>query len=250
MRRACRPALARPRQSMALVLRIGTRQARSLRVLVQAEQHAQLGGGLVGAGAVGLVDDEDIGDLQDARLDRLDVVAHAGHRHDDHRLRRAHDLDLGLPRADRLDDDDVEASGVERAHGVAGGGGQPAEAATAGHAADEDVGVAGQLLHADAVAEDRAAGEGAAGVDGDDADALVAPPQFARQLHHERALARAGRAGESDDVRVAAVGVQLREDALRLRARGSRSGDDTRQRAPVAVEQPRRRCPRSAVSPC
>ena len=41
---------------------------------------------------------------------RLNVVAHAGHRHDDDGLRRAHDLDLGLAGADRLDDDGVEAA--------------------------------------------------------------------------------------------------------------------------------------------
>ncbi len=41
----------------------------------------------VGAGMVGFVDHEDVGDLHDAGFDRLDVVAHAGHEHH-HRHRR------------------------------------------------------------------------------------------------------------------------------------------------------------------
>ena len=192
---------------------------------------------LVGVGPVGLVDDEDVGDLQDAGFDGLDVVAHARHSDHHHRLRRAHDLDLGLAGADRLDDDCVEAGGVQRADGVARGGGEPADTAPAGHAADEDLGVARQLLHADAVAEDRAAGEGAAGVYGDDADALLPLAELAGQLGHERALARSRRAGEADDVRVAAVGMQPRQHRARFGRAVLDERDDASQRAAVAREQ-------------
>ena len=55
----------------------------------------------------------DVGDLEDAGLDRLDVVAEPGRGHDDRGVRGARDLDLVLADADRLDDDDVEARDVE-----------------------------------------------------------------------------------------------------------------------------------------
>ena len=57
----------------------------------------------VGALAVGLVDDEHVADLEDARLGRLDTVAHPGREQDDGRVGEARDLDLGLADADRLD---------------------------------------------------------------------------------------------------------------------------------------------------
>ena len=74
--------------------------------------------GAIGALAVGLVDDEHVGDLEQARLDRLDVVAQAGDRHDDRRVRRPHHVDLVLPDADGLDQDPLKAHRVEDVHDV------------------------------------------------------------------------------------------------------------------------------------
>ena len=124
----------------------------------------------VGALAVGLVDDEDVGDLHDAGLDRLHVVAGAGHEHDDRDVRRADDVHFVLADADGLDDDDVLARGVEDQRRVARRARQAAEMAARRHAADEHAGIAGVRAHADAVAEDGAAGERAGRIDGDDAD--------------------------------------------------------------------------------
>src|SRR6476659_6411714 len=45
---------------------------------------------------VGLVDDEDVTDLEDAGLGGLDAVAHAGGEEHDRRVGQARDLDLGL----------------------------------------------------------------------------------------------------------------------------------------------------------
>src|SRR5690242_11173090 len=117
------------------------------------------------------VDDETVGDLEQARLDRLDAVAEAGDGHDDDRVGDLHYLELDLPDADGLDEDDVAAERVERADDVAGRGRQPARAASRRHAPDEDARVAGVPLHADAIAEDRPAGERTRRIDGDDADA-------------------------------------------------------------------------------
>src|SRR6266542_4958526 len=53
---------------------------RPLGALFGELQHgAQFGGKAIGARQVGLVDHEDVGDLEDAGLDGLDVVAESGH---------------------------------------------------------------------------------------------------------------------------------------------------------------------------
>jgi hypothetical protein len=63
------------------------------------------------------------------------------------------------------------------------------------HAADEHARVAGVRLHADAVAEDRAAAERARGIDGHDADRPARARNSASAID-ERALAGAGRPGD------------------------------------------------------
>ena len=61
------------------------------------------------------------------------------------------------PDADGLDEDDVLAGRVEHERDLAGRAREAAEVAARRHAADEHAGVAGVRLHADAIAEDRAA---------------------------------------------------------------------------------------------
>ena len=157
----------------------------------------------VGAGVIALVDDEDIGDLHDAGLDGLHIVAHAGDQHDYGHLRDGGDLDLVLPDADGFDDDVIPAGGVHQAGQIGGGAGEAAHGAAGGHGTDEDSGVGVVLLHADAIAQNGAAGNAAAGVHGEDGDGLALLAQLQRQRVHQRALARAGRAGDADDAGMA-----------------------------------------------
>ena len=96
-----------------------------------------------------------------------------GHQHDDRDVGRADDVDFVLADAHRLDDDHRLAGGVEHQRRIGGGARQAAEMAAGGHAADEDVRVGGVRLHAQAIAEDRAAGERAGRIDGDHADGLA-----------------------------------------------------------------------------
>ena len=126
----------------------------------QRHHHGHFGHRLVGAGAIGLVHHEDVADLHDAGFDGLDVVAHP--RNQDHhvRLHRADHFHFVLTDADRLHQDDVEAGGVEKVDHVIGGLGQPSQEAASGHGANEDAAVGVEVDHADAIAEDRAAGEG------------------------------------------------------------------------------------------
>ncbi len=68
-------------------------------------------------------------------------------------------------------------------------------------------------LHADAVAENRAAAVWAGGIDGDDANRAIFFSVVASQVVDQRALARAGRTGEADDASVAAVWEERLEQA-------------------------------------
>jgi hypothetical protein len=70
---------------------------------------------------VRFVDDEDIGDLDDAGLERLDVIAGAGVVHEDRGHGGAGDFDFVLACADGLDDYDVEAESVHHGHHVGDG---------------------------------------------------------------------------------------------------------------------------------
>ena len=65
------------------------------------------------------------------------------------------------------------AGGVEQQRQVAVARARPPRRAARGHGADEDAGIGVVALHADAVAQDGAAGERAGGIDGDDADGLA-----------------------------------------------------------------------------
>ena len=132
------------------------------------------------------------------------------------------------PDADGLDDDDVLAGGVEHQRDIAGRAREPAEMPARGHAADEDAVVADVRLHAHAIAEDRAAGERAGRIDGEDADRLAAGANSVDQPIDERALAGARRAGDADQVRAAGAADRCRGPASRA---GGRFVFDQRDRA-------------------
>src|SRR5450759_4547159 len=119
---------------------------------VEFQRHA------VGAGVIALVDDEDIGDLHDAGFDGLDIVAHTGDEDDDSDLGDGGDLDSVLAGADGFDDDVVAAGGVHEAGEIGGGAGESAQGAAGGHGTDEDPRVGVVPLHADAIAQNGAAG--------------------------------------------------------------------------------------------
>ena len=82
----------------------------------------------LGARAVGLVDDEDVGDLHDAGLDGLNIVAHAGHQHHHGDLRVRAISISSWPDADGFDDDEIVAGGANRRAERSGGACQAAGA--------------------------------------------------------------------------------------------------------------------------
>ena len=148
------------------------------------------------AGVVGLVHHEEVGDLQDARLVHLDRVAHA--RHDDDRgpVDVFSDGDVVLARADGLDEQGVPSGAAHQFDDVGKGG---VVLAHDGEAAIEDVVVHRVEVDAKAITEQGAAGDGTHGVEGDHRHAFPATDRFVRHRGDQRALARAGSAGQADD---------------------------------------------------
>jgi hypothetical protein len=69
------------------------------------------------------------------------------------------DLDLGLPDADRFDQDDIASGRVEHPNGLRCGGGKAAQVAPGGHGADINALVHRVVLHPDPVTQQCAAGE-------------------------------------------------------------------------------------------
>ena len=157
------------------------------------EHRAELGGGPLGAGLVALVHDDQVRDLEQAGLDRLDLVAHLGRLEDDGRVGGGRDLDLALARPDGLDEHEVEAGGIEQRRGGRRRGREPAGMPARRHRADEHAVVVGVGLHPDAVAEQGPAGDRRRRIDRDDRHGSPGPADLADEGRHERGLAGAGR---------------------------------------------------------
>jgi hypothetical protein len=108
---------------------------------------------------------------------------------------------------------------VEDVDRVQGGARHAAHGAARRHGADVDAGVEAEVRHADAVAEDGAAGERARRVDGDDADFRAAVADQPGEVGDERRLAAAGHAGDADHMRVPGAPVDLGERLAGIPAR-------------------------------
>ena len=141
--------------------------------LLHLHHRANLAPQLIRHRVIGLVHDENVGDLHDARFEHLNRVAAAWLERDERRLRELRDRHLALPDAYRFDQHDVEAEGVHQQHGVGRRAGEAAEMPAAGHRANED-GLVGEVLgQADSIAEQRAVRKRRARIDRNDADALT-----------------------------------------------------------------------------
>ncbi len=152
---------------------------------------------------VGLVDDEDVGNLENAGLEQLHRVAAAGLKCDDCRVGEFGDFDLGLADADRLDDDDVQPERIHEGSRVAGRSGKPAQMPAAGHRTNEDVGVGEVLRQTNAVAQNRTVRERRARVDRDYADRFSFAARDANQRGTQGRLPDPGRTGQPDRRRAA-----------------------------------------------
>src|SRR5579864_8705635 len=127
-----------------------------------------------------------------------------------------------LPLASRM----VATSVVARA--------RPPRKPRGGHAADVDAGIGVMGLHADAIAQDGAAGVRAGGIDGDDADGALLLAVLAGELVDQRALAGAGSAGHPDHARLPAEGEHGFEDSNGFRPPVFNGADGPGQSAHIA----------------
>ena len=181
------------RQQLGDVLarqRLGQQDRRPALGLGERDDRAHLVQHRLRGGVIHLVDRDHVRDLHDPGLQRLHRVARAGHEHEDDGVRDAGHLDLALPRADRLDEDDVLAGGVEQKHGLQRRLGEAAEVTARPHRADVDAGIEEVVGEADPVAEQRAARERARRIDRDDADRPLALPHEPDERADETRLAR------------------------------------------------------------
>jgi len=204
-----------------------------------------LAAGEVGAGAVvpfSLVDDDGIGDLHDATLDPLQLVTGTRQLQQQEHVDHRGDGDFRLADANRLDDDDIVAGRLTDQHGFAGLAGDAAEGITGRRGADEGVAVAGEVLHAGLVAEDRATGKLRGRVDGEHGDLEALLGQVQAKGFNEGAFPDPGDAGDTDAHRLAGGGEQLVEQGgggqRMVRRATLDQGDRLGQRAEVAVTNP------------
>ena len=92
------------------------------------------------------------------------------------------------------------------------------------------------VLHADAVAKDRSSGEGAGGIDGQDADGPSLRAEVGDEAIDQRALSRARVSSDADELRSSSPGPELAQDCFSLRLRVVDQADQPRRRADVSGE--------------
>ncbi len=116
--------------------------------------------------------------------------------------------------------------------------GQPAEVAARGDGADEDAGILGVAMHANAVAEDGPAGNRARRIDRRDRDRSAASAKVSDVGVDQRRLAGSRRAAEADHGRVAGRQVCETADRIGMRAALLDKRKAARERGGVAATQP------------
>src|SRR5450755_2563871 len=146
----------------------------------------------MGAGPVRHVHHEHVSDLEQPRFDGLDAVAQPRHRHDDDGISDLHDFEFDLTDTDGFHEDDVASERVERPDDVTSRGSEAAGVSARCHASDEDAGVTGMALHANAIAENCAASVRARRIYRNDADRLSLRPDDGGEPVDKGALAGAG----------------------------------------------------------
>jgi hypothetical protein len=145
-----------------------------------------------------LVDDEDVGDFENAGLEQLHGIAAAGLQHDHRRVRKLGDLNFGLTDADRLDHHQPLAERFHESDRIAGRTRKTAQVSAARHRANENVGIGEVLGETDAIAQYGAVRKRRAWIDGDDADRFAGGARDGDQCRTERRFPHARRSGEPD----------------------------------------------------
>ena len=195
--------------------------------------------GALGALAVAFVDDEDVGDFEQARFHRLDVVPKAWRRDHDAHVGDFGDVHLALAGADGFEQYEAKAcriEGIDHAHGSRR---QAAEVARRRQRADINALIIERIRHAQPVAQDRATRNRARWIDRNDSDAAAARAGDRNDGVDEGRFASARRAGDADYERLAQMGLQASQQRRRARRQAFKIRDASGQFAPVARLQAR-----------
>ena len=167
--------------------------------LVAGQLPPHVAQGVLGAAALELVDHDRVGEVEHVDLLELAGGAELRRHHVQRQVAVLDDPGVALADARGLHDHEVEPGGPARGDGVVERLGHLA-APTGGHRAEEHLRRLDRV-HADAVAEQRAAAAAPGGVDGQHRDpelVLLVEPEAADELVGERRLAGAAGAGDAE----------------------------------------------------
>ncbi len=176
----------------------------------------------IGSFAIGFVQDEDVADLHQSGFHVLNIVAKAWNKNDEDAIGETDDIDFILADANGFDQHLTLPCRIEEQSHFGGSAGQPAEKPARGHGADENACVRGVALHANAIAQNRASGIRAGGINGDDANGFLALAVIRGQAIDQRALARARGAGNAGEIGLPGMREQDAQQLFALQARGFR----------------------------
>jgi hypothetical protein len=165
--------------------------------------HPVVGGGTFGPPgvvAIGLVDRDQVGQLQHALLDPLQVVTGARqHEHTEEVDHVGHDR-LRLADTHGLHQHDIESGCLAKHDRLARGARHPTQGVARGRRPDERAGVGGEAFHARLVTKDRTTGAGAGGIDRQHGDPASGGGQVHPELVDEGRLADTRHPGDADAV--------------------------------------------------
>ena len=194
--------------------------------------------GRAAAGPVAFVHHEDIGNLHQARLGSLDMVARLGHQHHHGRVDQVAHVQFGLAHARALYEYIIEAGRVKYVSHVGGVCAQAASRPAGGHAADEHALVIVQVRHAHPVAEQRAGSERTGRVNRHDRNAMAGLAQDPGDHSGQGGFAGARWPGQAHPVGMACSRVNVVQQPARRIAPGFHHRNGPGNTWSVPVEQP------------
>lgn len=202
----------------------------------EGEHGEHLGLDAIRAGEVGLVNNEDIGDLEQAGLLPLQFVAGFGLEEENEDIDESTDGGIALPRADGFDEDNLEAEGLDEPDEGVEMGSQGPLPSGGGETADEDAVVIGSRGHAEAIAEEGTTGERTLRIAGENGDAQLVAADLLEELAGETALADAAGSREGDDPGEVLTTAERGEDGLDLLTARDHADEAGESEAVAAVE--------------
>ena len=168
--------------------------------------------------AIGLVDQDQVCELDDAFLEALKLVTGARGEQEEEHVHHVGDGGLGLPDPYRLDDHHIESRGFRQQDRLAAAPRHAAEGRAGGRRPDESPGIASELRHARLVAQERAAAALRRGIDREDGNLVALLDDGQAERLDERRFAHAGRAGNAEsDGDLAGTRANLLQQPLRAR---------------------------------